>query len=105
MCSSDLSVHRAAWPTGDEIPARDADPLVFATAAEVLTAIRKEKSEQKMSLASPVERVAVGDTAARLAALDAARGDVCDAGKVVGEWVTAPADELVVEVRLAPREE
>ena len=37
--------------------------------------------------------------------LDAARGDVCDAGKVVGEWVTAPADELVVEVRLAPREE
>jgi hypothetical protein len=36
----------------------------------------------KVSLAAPVDRVCVVDTEARLAALDAARGDVCDAGKI-----------------------
>jgi hypothetical protein len=42
-----------------------------------------------VSLASPVARVCVIDTPERLAALEAARRDVCDAGKI---------DELEVEV-------
>jgi len=99
------SVHRTAWPTADTIPTADADPLVFAVAADVLTAIRKAKSEQKVSLASPVEHVAVSDTPTRLEALALARGDLVDAGKIVGDLATGPAHELGVAVRLAPRPE
>ena len=45
------SVHRAEWPTTAALPdASEADPLVFSVAGDVLSAIRKEKSEQKVSL-------------------------------------------------------
>jgi valyl-tRNA synthetase len=89
----DGSIHRAEWPSADLIrPAVDdpdsddaggaGDPLVFEVASAVLAAVRKAKSTRKVSLASPATRVRVVDTAERLAALDAARADVCDAGKI-----------------------
>ena len=53
------------------------DPLVFEVAAEVLAAVRKAKSEQKVSLMTPVDQVVVHDTAERLAALDAAPRPTC----------------------------
>ena len=59
------SVHRAAWPDAAPLRLDDADPLVFEVAADVLAAVRKEKSEQKRSLRTPVERVVVHDTAER----------------------------------------
>jgi hypothetical protein len=68
----------------------------------VLGAIRKEKSEQKVSLASPVERVLIYDTVERLAALDRAIDDVRAAGKIVGDVETEAAPELTVKVWLAP---
>jgi valyl-tRNA synthetase len=55
---------------------------VYTVAAEVLAEVRKVKSTQKVSLATPVDQVHVVDTAERLAALEAARQDVCDAGKI-----------------------
>ena len=84
------SIHQAAWPASDELrpPSRDGaggadgDALVYEVAAEVLTAVRKAKSAQQVSLASPVESVHVTDTPARLAALEAAGQDVRDAGKI-----------------------
>ena len=58
------SVHRAAWPTADELSiAEDADPAVFAIAAEVLGAVRKEKALAKLSLKAPVLLVTIRDTA------------------------------------------
>jgi valyl-tRNA synthetase len=94
------SIHRTDWPTAAALRAGSrgdgsgggpggGDPLVYRVAAEVLAAVRKAKSTQKVSLASPVARVCVIDTPERLAALEAARRDVCDAGKI---------DELEVEV-------
>jgi valyl-tRNA synthetase len=76
------SVHLAAWPKADAVRPADADPLVYQVAAEVLADVRKVKSTKKVSLAAPVDRVCVVDTEARLAALEAARADVCDAGKI-----------------------
>ncbi len=84
----DGSIHRAEWPSvaslrrGRDDGGGPGDPLVYEVAAEVLAAVRKAKSTAKVSLASPVTRVRVVDTAERLAALDAARTDVCDAGKI-----------------------
>src|SRR4029450_10211266 len=56
----DGSVHRAAWPTVEELADADgADAIVFEGAADVLSAIRKEKALAKVSLRVPAERVTV----------------------------------------------
>ena len=99
----DDSVHRAAWPTEaelDEVVAGGTG-AVYTMAAEALGAIRKVKSEQKVSLAAPVARVVVRDTEARLALLDRARDDVCGAGKVA-TLDHEIADTFSVAVELAP---
>jgi valyl-tRNA synthetase len=95
------SVHRAPWPTSAEVRCEDANQLVFIVASEVIGAVRKEKSEQKRSLATPVERVVVRDTEERLAAFSAAEADVCSAGKITGPVETDVAAELAVSVELA----
>ena len=93
------SIHRAPWPSVPELGVTG-NPLVYAVAAEVLGAVRKEKSEQGVSLAWPVDRVVVGDTTERLAALDAARSDVCDAGKIA-QLSTEVDGQMLVKVELA----
>jgi valyl-tRNA synthetase len=93
------SVHRAAWPTA--MTATDAtDGTVYQVAAEVLSAIRKAKSDAKQSMRAEVARVVVTDTAARLDALRAAAGDVRAAGRVA-RLDTQVGDSLAVEVELA----
>ena len=70
------SVHRASWPTPEEVlaPCRPeaADPngvaaLAFATT--VLGAIRKRKSEEQRPLKTRVARAAIAAPAAQLALL------------------------------------
>lgn len=100
------SVHRASWPTASELefPGAVTDPLVYEVAAQVLGEVRKEKSNQKRSLATPVTRAVVADGAERLAALDAVIGDVCDAGKIDIVETVATSAEPGVSVELAVAE-
>jgi len=86
------SIHRAPWPTIDELPVTDAhgtDALDVAT--WVLAAVRRAKSDAKQSMRAPVERTVVRDRSGRLAVLAQVAGDVCDAGGIA-ELVTE-ADE------------
>jgi valyl-tRNA synthetase len=78
------SIHRGGWPDGTSIRrlAGEGDVAVLGVAAEVLTAIRRAKSDAKLSMRAEVASVTVTDTADRLAALAAAEGDVTDAGRV-----------------------
>ncbi len=100
------SIHRSSWPEADPLrtAAGDADPLVLAVAADVLTEVRRAKSEAKRSMRTEVERLAVTDTAERLTALEQAAGDVQAAG-VVSELVTRVGDDAEVAVTLAPAAE
>ncbi len=91
------SVHRSPWP---EAPQASGDVSVFTTAAGVLGAVRKVKSEQKVSLATPVDRVVVRAPAEQLAALEQARDDVCEAGKIAN-LETEVASDFDVTVELA----
>ncbi len=100
------SVHRAPWPTPDELAAAAADATdddapVLDVAAAVLADIRKAKSAAQRSMRSEVSRLVVRDTADRLAALRRALDDVRDAGRVVGDAVLEDAAEAGVEVQLA----
>ena len=96
------SVHRQAWPQPSELEeaAGEADPLVMEVVSVVLGQVRRAKSEAKLSQRTGVDRLVVRDTAQRLDALRAARGDLGDAGSVA-ELVLEEADEPSVEITLA----
>jgi len=98
------SIHRAAWPTPEETSggaAAGADPGVYEIAAAVLTAVRREKALQKVSLRAAVERVTVRDTGERLALLAPAVDDLREAGNIEA-LETAEAPEFAVDTALAP---
>jgi valyl-tRNA synthetase len=99
------SVHTAPWPTmdmyfGASSRSKDDsfDELILA-ASEVLSAIRKAKSEAKLSMKAEVERVFVEGPAACLELLKIAESDLCDAGQVKQfEMSEAPAFGVRVEL-------
>jgi valyl-tRNA synthetase len=96
------SVHRAAWPAGDELRAlaSDADHAVLDVASEILSAVHKAKTSERRSLRTHVERLVIEDAPDRLDALRFAESDVRGAGNV-HELVLREADALLVSVELA----
>ncbi len=94
------SVHRAAWPTRDELPATDgADTRVLDVASEVISGIRKAKSEQKLSIRTEVESLSVQAVPAALDALRVVLTDVRAAGRVRDvELVATEGGDLVTRV-------
>jgi valyl-tRNA synthetase len=97
------SVHRAAWPTADEVRAlaTAGDPTAWTVAVDVTAALRRAKSEAKVGMKTGIARALVRDTPSRLAALEAVRTDVCAAGNV-RELVVEPGEALSVEVTFDP---
>jgi valyl-tRNA synthetase len=97
------SVHQAAWPDPAELlaAAGDAPGGLIPLAGQVLTELRKTKTEAKLSLRTPITTATITHTAERLALLEPALADLRDAS-VAGELVTAVGDELAVAAQLAP---
>jgi valyl-tRNA synthetase len=95
------SVHLAPWPDRAEMGRHaDDDGSVLTVAAEVLAAVRREKTTHKRSMRARVARLTVTAPPAELAAVEAARGDIVDAGGV-DEVVVVVGDALSAEVELA----
>jgi valyl-tRNA synthetase len=99
------SIHRASWPTSEEVLSYlrgaedEASAASLTMAAEVVSELRKRKSEQQKPLRTPVLRAFVRDTPERLAALERVSGDVAAAGMVQKlDW--APGDAFIVEAEL-----
>ncbi|MGO1318197.1 MAG: class I tRNA ligase family protein, partial [Cellulomonadaceae bacterium] len=86
------SVHRAPWPTSADLrrAAGAADVALLGTAGNALAALRKVKSEAKVSMRTPLLSVQLAVPPARLEHVRAADDDVRAAGRVTG------ALELVV---------
>ena len=98
------SVHRAAWPTSDEVRAAvpdGGDRAVLAVAVDVTAALRRAKSEARVGMKAGIATAVVRDTPERLALLAAVRTDVCAAGNVRA-LATKPADVLAVDVTFEP---
>ena len=90
----DGSVHNRPWPIAAELTAGEgANDLVLTVAAETLGAIRKAKTEAKVSIKAPVESVVATQTAERAAALRLSASDVADAGAVGSLSVHDAADD------------
>jgi valyl-tRNA synthetase len=95
------SVHLASWPEVADMGAHiGADTSVLAVAAEVLSAVRREKTANKRSMRARVALLTVSGPPDVLVAVEAARGDIVDAGGV-DEMVVSPADVLTVHAVLA----
>ena len=96
-------MHLAPWPDAAEVGphAGGRAGAVLDVAAEVLGAVRREKTAHKRSMRARVARAhrhrAAGDARCDV---DAARGDIVDAGGV-DDLVTAEGDALTVDVVLA----
>jgi len=103
------SVHRAAWPDAEEFaPAGDEradrrEDVALAVTAEVLTQVRKAKSDARRAMRAPVTRVVVHDTAERLHALELGSDDLQQAGAIELLEVVRD-DDFAVEVELAPEQ-
>ena len=101
----DGSIHRSSWP--DAAPLREAaggaDALPLRVATDVLTEVRRAKSEAKRSMRAAVTSVLVTDTDERTAALEQVADDLKQAG-VVTDLSTRIGDTLAVDVALAPEE-
>ena len=100
------SVHATAWPTAESI-ASLGDVSLLVPVSEVLGAIRRAKTEAKLSQRAGVEELIVDGPAHALAAIEACRADLAEAGGVaeftlaMGDTLST-GDALLIAVRLMP---
>jgi valyl-tRNA synthetase len=96
------SVHRAAWPSSDELAGATGDAAVVADVAAALSGVRKAKSEAKASMRADVERATVTAPAEQIARVREAAGDLAAAGRVADLVLVEGPAPLAVDVVLAP---
>ncbi len=94
------SVHAMPWPAADAI-ASLGDVSLLAPVSEVLGAVRRAKTEAKLSQRAPVEALIVDGPPNALAAVEACRADLAEAGGIA-EFRMSPGEILLIAVRLAP---
>jgi valyl-tRNA synthetase len=95
------SIHRAPWPTTSELGGHEGDDTAaLAVAADVLAAVRRAKTSEKRSMRSRVDELVVSGPPTTLAAVEAARRDLIDAGGIDALELVEAAEFSVVS-RLA----
>jgi len=94
----DGSVHRAAWP---DSPPTSGDQAILDAVGQVLAAVRRAKTEAKLSPKAPVAVVRVGGPSAFVDAVRAAGADLCDAA-AVARLDVAVAPDVAISVELPP---
>jgi valyl-tRNA synthetase len=99
------SIHRQGWPLAAELRAaatvddRSVDAAIADVAADALAEIRRHKTTEKRSLATPVIACTLTDTAERLALLRQVLDDVASAARATGIDL-AEGEALSAEVTL-----
>ena len=101
------SIHTQAWPTAADLgSAASVDDATLDAVAAALTGIRGAKSNAKVSMRAELARVTITGPAAAVAAIEGAREDLRNAGKITGDLVLVEAGDgapIEVDVELAAR--
>ncbi|MGF1616699.1 MAG: valine--tRNA ligase [Acidimicrobiia bacterium] len=92
------SVHRAHWPSPEEFAGLTGDARVLAATSDVLTAVRRAKSEARTSMRTGVASLQVTASREDIGALQAAEGDLLEAAR--GTGVDYEVGEFAVAVVL-----
>ena len=95
------SVHRAAWPSVDELSGVIGEPALVSDVATVLSGIRKAKSDAKVSMRADVTAAVVSGDADALGRVEQAAGDLAAAGRLAHLTFLPEGGPLRVEVTLA----
>ena len=95
------SVHRAPWPSTAEVAGATGDAAVVADVATALSAIRKAKSDAKVSMRADVEAAVITGDADVLGRIEEAGADLAAAGRVAAVTYVPAGGPLRVEVTLA----
>jgi valyl-tRNA synthetase len=93
------SIHRAPRPSSDEFDGITGDARVLAATSEVLTAVRRAKSDARTSMRTGVATLQVTANGDDIAAVQAAEGDLLEAarGSAVGYKVGEFSVAVVLE--------
>ena len=94
------SVHTAPWPVADELP-DTGDAATLSTAGQILSAMRKVKSDNKVSMRARLAHCMVKAPAAQVAQVEAARTDLEAAGGLDTRLRTEEAETFEVIAELA----
>jgi valyl-tRNA synthetase len=99
---ADGSIHLAPWPKPDELP-YEVDAGRFEAAVDVLTEVRRAKSEAKKSVRWPVDKLVVAGPRERIGHLDEVMDDLKATGNVTEMELSAndSTHGFTVEVTLA----
>jgi valyl-tRNA synthetase len=95
----DGSIHRASWPRVDELRAAEhqGDPEVLTAASVTLSALRKVKSERKVSMRTELASALVRGPEAEVSRARAVAADLRAAGRIVGDFdFVADGDGVLV---------
>ncbi|MEO8162601.1 MAG: valine--tRNA ligase [Ilumatobacteraceae bacterium] len=101
------SIHLGPWPTSDgildDVVSHDDGEQLLFTVSEVLSHIRRSKTEGKTSQRTAVEYLKISATANQLNFINSCMDDLRNAGGLSKiELVTHDQDAITVEIRLAP---
>ncbi len=98
------SIHRAPWPSVDELAtaARGGDPEVLTAASVTLSALRKVKSERKLSMRAELASAFVRGPSGEVSRAQVVGPDLRAAGRIVGDFAFEANGDgvLTVEVTL-----
>lgn len=96
------SIHKSQWPSSADLRAHtgEPNPLIVSVASDVMSHIRRAKSDARVSMKEEVSRVTVTDSPERLSALLMVKGDICQAGHI-NNLIINPGGSFSVKVILA----
>ena len=86
-------VHTAPWPVVADLAGAEGDPSVLEATSSALIALRRVKSEAKVSPRTPFLAVTVRAPQAQVEALESVKGDLEAASKAVGALTVAASDD------------
>jgi valyl-tRNA synthetase len=100
------SVHKSAWPTSDTLRAFNGDASLLGVSAEILSQLRKSKSEAKVSMKAEIVTATINAPAQAIVQAKLVAADLRSAGRVQSEFVyTQSASQISLEIELAPTSE
>ncbi len=96
----DGSVHGTTWPEARPLTSIG-DVSMLGPVSEVLGAVRRAKTEAKLSQRATVDELIVDGPTTALAAIEACRSDLAEAGGIA-QFTLSSSETLLTAVRLAP---
>ena len=97
----DTSVHRASWPTADDLPVDAAETGLLAAVGQALIGIRGAKTAAKASQKTPVTRAVVAAPESTRALVERAAVDLAAVGRIQDLSFVDGPELAVIEIELA----